>query len=386
MLAQWSHGPRAIQFREARNEPLITLGSAPLHVPEFRAVVLGQLGESRLDAAIDADLAGEMARAATLDADAKGALQGIHQRVGTAILFESSGGQSTGRLTSRSCGSRSASRRSIRPQSIAPATALESFSFFVRKTGTDGYRIHHQPTLRKVVSDRRASLDDETEIQPAIRRLVETAFTDHAPLHQSVSLRTAAAVPDSPRLMLVVADPSWEWRGGDEIAERIASWTKQRGSSPRLYPASLVWCVRRPGRDLRESVELSLAWQRVEREMSQGSLGEEFTQADRADVRHHGEDAEDVARDEIWGGLPLRVVSDASSDSGLKVIDLGAGHASGSDTLGGRVVSALKSEGLLNESVGSSYIERHWPPAFKESGAWPLVSLRQSFLTAHSLA
>ena len=80
------------------------------------------------------------------------------------------------------------------------------------------------------------------------------------------------------------------------------------------------------------------------------------------------------------GGYRYVVVSDTSSDSGLKVIDLGAGHASGGDTLGGRVIAALKSEGLLNESVGSSYIERHWPPAFKESGAWPLVSLRQSFL------
>ena len=380
MLAQWVAWASRDQFREARREPLITLGSAPLHVPEFRAVVLGQLGESRLDAAIDADLAGEMSRAATLDADAKGALERIHQRVGTAILFESSGGQVD----------RSAHLPELRFALGEPevdtttvdsaATALESFSFFVRKTGTDGYRIHHQPTLRKVVSDRRASLDDETEIQPAIRRLVEAAFTDRAPLPSVCFPDDSGAVPNSPRLTLVVADPSWEWRGGDEMAERIAHWTRQRGSSPRLYPASLVWCVRRPGRDLRESVELSLAWQRVEREMSQGSLGEEFTQSDRSDVRTMVRDAEDVARDEIWGGYRYVVVSDASLDSGLKVIDLGAGHASGSDTLGGRVIAALKSEGLLNESVGSSYIDRHWPPAFVETGAWPLVSLRQSFL------
>jgi hypothetical protein len=30
--------------------------------------------------------------------------------------------------------------------------------------------------------------------------------------------------------------------------------------------------------------------------------------------------------------------------------------------------------------VGSGYIDRNWPPALKESGAWPLTSLRQSFL------
>jgi hypothetical protein len=44
------------------------------------------------------------------------------------------------------------------------------------------------------------------------------------------------------------------------------------------------------------------------------------------------------------------------------------------------VIAALKAEGLLSESVGATYIDRHWPPAFVESGAWPLTSLRQSFL------
>ena len=41
---------------------------------------------------------------------------------------------------------------------------------------------------------------------------------------------------------------------------------------------------------------------------------------------------------------------------------------------------ALKTEALLNESVGAGYLDRHWPPAFKDTGAWPLKSLRQSFL------
>jgi hypothetical protein len=62
------------------------------------------------------------------------------------------------------------------------------------------------------------------------------------------------------------------------------------------------------------------------------------------------------------------------------MLDLGAGHASASGTLCGRVVAALKAAGLLSESVGAGYIERSWPPALKASGAWPLSGLRQSFL------
>jgi hypothetical protein len=74
------------------------------------------------------------------------------------------------------------------------------------------------------------------------------------------------------------------------------------------------------------------------------------------------------------------VLADSGEADGLRVIDLGAGHASRGETLCGRVITALKTEGLLNEGVGSGYIDRNWPPALKESGAWPLTSLRQSFL------
>ena len=91
-------------------------------------------------------------------------------------------------------------------------------------------------------------------------------------------------------------------------------------------------------------------------------------------------DAEDDAKDEVWGGYRFVVLADNQEPDGLKTIDLGAGHASSAETLCGRIIAALKSQALLNESVGAGFLERNWPPAFKESGAWPLASLRQSFL------
>jgi hypothetical protein len=45
-----------------------------------------------------------------------------------------------------------------------------------------------------------------------------------------------------------------------------------------------------------------------------------------------------------------------------------------------RVISTLKNEALVNESIGGGYIERNWPHALEEQGAWPLAGLRQSFL------
>src|SRR5213078_2181772 len=67
MLAQWISWAYRTDFTEARPEPLITLGSAPLDVPGFRSVVLGQLGEPKLLSAIETDIAGLTAHARALD-------------------------------------------------------------------------------------------------------------------------------------------------------------------------------------------------------------------------------------------------------------------------------------------------------------------------------
>ena len=382
MLAQWISWAAREQFQQARTEPLITLGSAPLHVPEFRAVVLGQLGESRLDVAIDADLAGPMAHAKSLDVDATGALRDIHRRVGTAILFESSGGQVDKVAHLPELRFALGEEPDIDTATIDnAATALEASGFFIRKVGTDGYRIHHQATLKKVVSDRRASLDEETEIKPAIRKLVEGAFKPGATLPVMFFPEDSAEVQDSPRLTLVVLDPEVEWMADNQVVERIAQWTKERGTtSPRLYPGSLVWCARKPGRELRQKVELWLAWQRVAHEVAEGILGTEYDRADRSQVQAHARDAEEAAKDEVWGSYRFVALADKQAEHGLKIIDLGAGHSSASETFCGRIIGALKAEALLNENVGAGYLDRHWPPTFKDTGAWPLTSLRQSFL------
>ena len=382
MLAQWISWAAQEQFGKARREPLITLGSAPLNAPAFRAVVLGQLGEARLDAAIDADLAGQAAHARALDADARGAFRDLHRRAGTAILFESSGGQvdKVAHLPELrfALGEPEVDTASI----DGAAEALEKRGFFIRKVGTDGYRIHHQATLKKVVNDRRASLDEHSEVRPATAKLVGDMFKRGATLSITLFPEDGAAIPDSPRLTLVIVDPETEWQDGGEAAARIGGWTRNRGASPRLYPGALVWCAKKPGRALRDKVEMWLAWRRVAREMAEGVLGAEFDRADRNEVQARVREAEEAAGDEVWASYRFVALADGEAEAahGLRIIDLGAGHASASETLCGRIVGALKAEALLNGSVGAGYIDRHWPPALKDAGAWPLTGLRQSFL------
>jgi uncharacterized protein DUF499 len=380
MLAQWISIAAQEAFRKARTEPLITLGSAPLSESGFRSVVLGQLGESRLLGGIDTDISGEQAHSKALDADTKGPLRDIHRRVGTAILFESSGGQ-TDKVAHLPELRFALGEPDLDTTSIDNAAfALEERSYFIRKAGTDGFRIGHLPTMKKVVNDRRASLDDETEVKPSVRKLVEDEFRRGAPIPIVSFPNDGAEIPDTPRLTLVVASPESEWSGSGGLRAQVAEWTRQRGKSGRLYPGALVWCLKKPGRELREKVEIALAWKRVAREIAEGILPGEFERADRADLQSKLKEAEEAAKDEVWGGYRYAVVADGHEADGLKVIDLGAGHSSSGETLCARVILALKSGALLNDSVGAGYIDRNWPPALKDSGAWSLDGLRQSFL------
>ena len=386
MLAQWISLAFRDGFATARTEPLITLGSAPLDVPEFCSVVLGQLGESRLIAAIDADVSGAQAHARALDADTKGALRDVHRRVGTTILFESSGGQidKVAHLPELrfALGEPEVDTTSV----DNAALALEDKTYFIRRIGSDGFKISHQPTLKKVVSDRRASLDEETEIRPVMRSMVQKEFDRGATLPIVPFPADGSSVPDTPKLTLAVVNPESEWMGSGDVREQIREWTKHRGTSPRLYPASLVWCVKKSGRDLRDKVELMLAWKRVDREITAGTLGGDFNRTDLAEIHSKVTNAETAVKDEIWGSYRFVVIADGlpaqagNESDGLKVIDLGAGHSSAGETLCARVLTALKSHAILNDSVGVGYIERNWPPALMECGAWPMASLRRSFL------
>ncbi|MBI3917901.1 MAG: ATP-binding protein [Betaproteobacteria bacterium] len=381
MFAQWISYAQKNAFEQARNEPLITLGSAPLDVQDFRSMVLGQVGETRLLAAIGTDIADAHSHARALDADTKGPLRDIHRRVGTAIFFESSGGQTD----------KSAHLPELRFALGDPALdttsidnaahALENKSYYLRRVGTDGFRIGYQPTLKKVVNDRRASLDADGEIKPAIERAVRAEFDRGRSIPWTPFPADGSEVTDTPKLSLVVLDPAFEYRTTDAaLRQKLAEWTKNRGTSPRSFPAALVWCLKKAGRELTYKMEEALAWRRVKREIDEGTLGSEFDKADRAELAAKVKDAEEAVGDEVWASYRFVAIADADEPDGIRVIDLGSGHASAGTTLCGRVIETLKAESLLNESVGASYIERNWPPALKATGAWPLSGLRQSFL------
>ena len=123
-----------------------------------------------------------------------------------------------------------------------------------------------------------------------------------------------------------------------------------------------------------------LAWQKVRSEIDAGTLGPEFEKPELDALSQQVRNAGEEAVDEVWASYWFVSLYDSQNANKIRTIDLGAGYATGNESLTGRVISSLKQNALLNESVGPGYIDRNWPPALRESGAWPLSSLRQSFM------
>jgi hypothetical protein len=378
MLAQWVAWTYRDGWEKARVEGFLGLGSAPLENDAFRATVLGQLGELRLVPAIDTDISGPNSHARALDSDTKANLREIHRRVATTILFESSGGMVD----------KAAHIPEIRFAVGEPgidttsidnaASALEGCSYYLRRVGRDGYRFGFKPTLRKVVGDRRASLD-EAEVAKAEREAIRKEFEKGSSLPVLLFPKDGTEIPNEPRLSIVVGTPEFTYSTGRH--PELLRWTRERTKTdPRLYPGAVIWCLKKEGRELREKVEQALSWKRVKEEIERGALGGEFEPSERQEVSANVRDAEEQVREDVWAAYRFVAVYDPKAGDGLHVIDLGAGHSSAGQSLTGRVMAALKSEGYLNESVGAGYLERNWPTALRDSGVWSLAGLRKSFL------
>jgi len=66
-------------------------------------------------------------------------------------------------------------------------------------------------------------------------------------------------------------------------------------------------------------------------------------------------------------------------DNSIKIKDLGLIHSSSSDSLTSFIITRLKEEEEITESVTPNFVLRNWPPAIKE---WSTKSLRDTFFAS----
>jgi hypothetical protein len=381
LLALWVSKVYQQAFREGSKEPLIALGSAPLADSFFRAAVFEQLGEQRLEAAILSDIAGEEAHAVRMDAEAPATIQRarLHQKIATAVFFESSGGQVRD----------GASLPEIRLAVGKPGldignveTALDDLvrrCYYLEAKGT-AYRISHRPTLNKILADRRAALSG-TEADEAIREKVRGAirevFKAGPRLERRFFPETSGDIPDTPSLALVVLAPEHGWENASrETTQRlITGMIQECGGRGRTFKSGLLFAVAEGGEVLADEAKTLLALETLEDPAEQERLRLEPSQLQ--ELRGKKQQSERNLKERVWR-VYRRVLLLAEGGS-LQEVDLGLIHPSAAESLVGLIVARLKQEGLLEESISPDFLVRNWPPALEE---WSTKGVRDMFFAS----
>jgi hypothetical protein len=124
-----------------------------------------------------------------------------------------------------------------------------------------------------------------------------------------------------------------------------------------------------------------MAWNSINRDLEAKLLGELEPQ-DLNMVPAELRKARDVVEEKIWS-LYNRLLLWDGKEGALKSMPLGQMHPSEARSITGAILARLRQDGWLNREVGPSYIERNWPPALKEKGAWSLGGLREAFFQGH---
>jgi hypothetical protein len=381
MLGLWIAQAYREGYQKAWREPLITLGSAPLYNREFRSKILEQLGEQRLEAAIDYDIAGENAHAIALDREFSDGVgkQRLHQRTATALFFESCGGMATDRAATLLDLRFALGNPEIETTLVDVAVqALASRCYFLRPIGTSGWRFGYAPTLRKVHAERKTALDP-ADIERNLNEIIKQVFLHKKECDVQPFPRNSNDVADRPVLTLIILPPGLEWNAA--VEEQLRDWTTNCGQTLRQYPGALLWLVPESEFGLRDAVADWLAWRSVTRDVEQGLLGE-LDEQEKQRAATELRQAKDIIEEKAWS-LYNRLLIWASKDQNLQSVPLGQMHSSEAQSITAAILARLRQASLLNREIGASYVVRNWPEAFKASGAWPLASLRAAFFQGH---
>jgi hypothetical protein len=385
LLALWVSRVYQRAFREGSREPLITLGSAPLADRDFRAAVFEQLGEERLEAAILSDIAGEEAHAVRLDAEAVESLRKarLHQKVAATVFFESSGGQLRNEATLPEI------RLAVGEPGLDIGnieTALEDLvrsCYYLHPRGT-AYWISYRPNLNKILADRRATLsgpEAEETIRERVRQVIRETFRPGPPLERRYFPESPADIPDVPSLTLVVMAPEHGWENSLREGTRrlIMDMIQTYRGRGRTYKSGLLFIVAEGGTLLFDEAKTLLALESLEdpAELERHKVDDRQIQELKEELKEKKRRIERNLKEGVWRAY--RRVLLLGEENELREVDLGLLHPSAAESLVGLIISRLKQEGLLEETISPDFLVRHWPPAMEE---WSTKTVRDTFFAS----
>jgi len=385
LLALWVSHNFQDEHRKVSNEPLITLGLAPLESPIFRAALFNQLGSDELEIPVAADIAGKMneSHSLKLDKEANDAIRKsqLHRKVATTIFFESNGGQSQSRAE--------ASLPEIKTDVCGPDintadvdTVLEGLagSCFYLQWERNRYRFGLSPNLNQVLVTRRGAVQEKA-IEDRIREQTEKVFrkssTDACKfIEREFFPKRSNDVKEVPKITLVAMGLEHPAHDRNTL-DLMNSIVKDSGTSGRTFKSALIFAAPDPSENIRDKAREVLAWEDVDDDE------ETIKRIDESQVKLLARNLANAKRDldeaifRAYKHLYL-----LGKDNKLRWIDLGSITSSAAGCLMEVYIQRLGSNGGLDEvvdSVPARKLPNYWPASMTE---WSTKGVRDAFYSS----
>ena len=373
LLALWVSHAYKEGFTGAHRDALIGLGTAPLEDPLFRAAMLEQLGEPRLEVAITTDICGKPDSHATrLDKEAANGIKKarLHRKVATTIFFESNGG------TVRAEATEPEIRLAVAEPDLdignieTVLDALSTSSYYMSQERKN-YRFSMSPNLNKILADRRATIQPAS-IDERVLEEVRAVFTKGNKVDRVFFPTKSSQVSDKAALSVVVLAPEHSMQDPKTL-QFIKKMVEEYGNSSRTFKSALLWCVAETNAALKDEARKLQAWEAIQDEQAELRL-------DEGQKRQLSENLTKSKRDlteTVWRAYKNVVL--LGKDNELRVIDLGLVHSSAADYMVQLILNRLRQDGDVEEAISPNFLVRNWPPAFTE---WSTKSVRDAFFAS----
>lgn len=384
LLALWVAHNYQEEHRKATNEPLITLGLAPLDDPTFRAALFEQLGSDNLEIPVTTDIVGKSdAHGARLDKEANEAVRKaqLHRKVATTIFFESNGGMSQARAE--------ATVPEIKTGVFGPDMnlaeldpVLESLAgtCFYLNWERNRYRFGLSPNLNQILVSRRGGVD-EKRIGERIRQQTETLLRKHSvdaskQIERVFWPARSNDVPNRPVLTLVVLglDAPATTKGALDLMESI---TRDCGASGRTYKSALFFAAPDAAESVREAARNVLAWEDIDDD------DDTKKRIDESQLRLLERNLKQAKRDldeaifRAYCHLYL-----LGKDNKLRHVPLGQITSSSAASLVELYIRELERLEEVTTGVGPTRLVKYWPGGMVE---WSTRAVRDAFYASPQL-
>jgi len=372
MMALWIQNAYTQGYRKDHPDPLLTLGTAPLGDPIFRAAVFEQLGNRSLETAVTVDIAGRKeAFAVALDAEASEAIakERLHQKVATVVFFESNGG------TTKSEATLPEIRLAVGHPDLDLGnveTALDDLTdrcyyFNVERAN---YKFSLRENLNKRFSDKRANIATAL-IEETARQEIQRRFAPKEGTERVFFPEKSIQISDRPVLTFIIGDLTQTLAERKDTMALMEQMTRESGNSNRTFKSGLIWVMADASGAMCEEARKLLAWQAIDDDAADLNLDE----VQRRQLTQNIEKARRELRDAIWRSY--KFVFLLGKDNALREIDLGrVSSSSGVDSPISNVLNRLSETGELDRiGISVRLLLKNWPSAFTE---WPVKSARDA--------